>query len=95
MEPRAYLLAAMIAEGRGDLMRAQDALRRAVYLAPTHPVAHAQQVALHRRLGRPELAERARLNALALLATLPDAARLDSVEPLTAGALRRALEGIP
>lgn len=92
--PEACLLLAMIAESRGDLGSALESLRGALYLEPDLPVARASQALLLERLGRPEEAARAREHALRTLSLLPSDAPLRAVEPITAGALRRAL-GVP
>lgn len=89
--PESYLLLAMAAEARGDDAGALEALRRALYLEPGLAQAHAALVPLFTRLGRPDEAARARRNALDAIDELDDAAALRGVEPLTAGALRRAL----
>ena len=92
--PEACLLLAMIAESRGDLGSALESLRGALYLEPEFPVARANQALLLERLGRTEEASRAREHALRTLSLLPSDAPLRAVEPITAGALRRAL-GVP
>jgi chemotaxis protein methyltransferase CheR len=89
--PESYLLLAMAAEARGDDDGAVEAVRRALYLEPGLAQAHAALVPLFGRLGRPEEAARARRNALGALQGLEDDTALRGVEPVTAGALRRAL----
>ena len=89
--PEAYLLVAMAAEARGDDAAAVESVRRALYLEPGLALAHAALVPVFGRLGRPDEAARARRNALEALQGLDDDAALRGVEPLTAGALRRAL----
>jgi chemotaxis protein methyltransferase CheR len=86
-----FLLLAMAAEARGDDEAAVGALRRALYLEPGLAVAHASLVPLFSRLGDRGGAERSRRNALAALEGVAEDAPLRAVEPLTAGALRRAL----
>jgi chemotaxis protein methyltransferase CheR len=95
--PESYLLLATVAESRGDLGAAVDSIRRALYLDPTLATGHATLVALYHRLGRPRDAERARRNALSTLEGFEEAELIKGVEPITAGALRRALEqpGVP
>jgi chemotaxis protein methyltransferase CheR len=88
-----YLLVAVAAEARGDLAAAVEAARRALYLEPDLAMAHATLLALYRRLGRTEDAARARRNALRAIEGLDDATELRGVEPVTAGALRAALNG--
>ncbi|MFP2912256.1 chemotaxis protein CheR, partial [Pyxidicoccus sp. 3LFB2] len=89
--PEAYLLLAMVAEGRGDLHAAVDAVRKALYLEPQLAQGHATLVALYGRLDRREDAERARQNALRALEGLDDEQPLRGVETMTAGGLRQAL----
>jgi chemotaxis protein methyltransferase CheR len=91
MCPESYLLLAMAADARGDLGGAIDALRRALYLDPGLAMAHAALVPLYGRMARHDEAARARRNALEAVAGLDDGAPLRWVEPITAGALRRAL----
>jgi chemotaxis protein methyltransferase CheR len=90
--PEAWLLVSMVADARGDLAAAVDAVRRALYLDPGLALGHAALVPLYVRLGLPEEAARARRNALESLAGLDDAAPLRGIEAVTAGALRSALE---
>ena len=92
MQPEPFLLLALLAQERGDLEPALDAVRRALYLDSSLAMGHALLSTLQQRMNQPEAAARARRNALALLAGLDDAAPLRSIEPVTAGALRRALE---
>jgi chemotaxis protein methyltransferase CheR len=87
-----FLRIAHAAEVRGDLGAAIDGLRRALYLDPDLAVAHATLVPLYRRSGLTADAERARRNALRVLEGLDDGAFLPGTEPITAGALRGALE---
>ncbi|MFY1827090.1 CheR family methyltransferase [Myxococcus fulvus] len=89
--PEAYLLLAMVAEGRGDLNGAVEAVRKALYLEPRLALGHATLVALYGRMDRPEDAERARQNALRSLDGLDDEHPLRGVETMTAGGLRQAL----
>lgn len=91
--PECFLLVSMAAEARNDLPAAVGALRKALYLEPRLAVAHAGLIPLLQRLGDRAGAERARRNAAAVLAELADDAVLRAVEPVTAGALRRALDG--
>ncbi len=90
--PESHLLVAMAADARGDVGGAIDALRRALVLEPGLAMAHAALVPLYARLGRSDLAARARRSALEAVAGLDDGATLRGVEPITAGALRSALE---
>lgn len=90
--PRSYLLLSMATEARGDVTGAVEAVRQALHLEPALAVAHASLLSLYRRLGRRADAERARLAALQALHGVDEAERLTAVEPVTAGALRRALE---
>ena len=90
--PRSYLLLGMAAEAGGDMAGAEEAVRHALDLEPALAVAHASLLSLYRRLGRRAEAERERLAALQALHGLDEAERLTAVEPVTAGALRRALE---
>ncbi len=89
--PEAYLLLAMVAEGRGDLNGAVEAVRKALYLEPQLALGHATLVALYGRMDRREDAERARQNALRALDGLDDEHPLRGVETMTAGGLRQAL----
>ncbi|QDE67816.1 chemotaxis protein CheR [Myxococcus xanthus] len=89
--PEAYLLLSMVAEVRGDLNGAVEAVRKALYLEPRLALGHATLVALYRRMERPEDAERARQNALRALDGLDDEHPLRGVETMTAGGLRQAL----
>jgi chemotaxis protein methyltransferase CheR len=82
----------MATEARGDVAGAVEAVRHTLHLEPALAVGHASLVPLYRRLGRRADAERARLAALEALHGLDEAERLTAVEPVTAGALRRALE---
>ena len=85
----------MAAEERGDDAAAQEAVRRALELAPGLAQGHATLVRLHARQGRPGEAALARRAALDALEGLPDETTLRGVEPLTAGALRQALGAPP
>jgi chemotaxis protein methyltransferase CheR len=87
-----HLRLAIAAEVRGDLAAAIEGLRRALYLDPDLAAAHATLVPLYRRTGLPAEAERARRNALRALEGVEDGAVLPGAEPLTAGALRGALD---
>jgi chemotaxis protein methyltransferase CheR len=89
--PEAYLLLAMVAEGRGNVSEAVDAVRKALYLEPRLAVGHAMLVTLYDRLDRKDDAERARQNALRALEGLEDGHLLQGVEAVTAGSLRQAL----
>ncbi|QDE89620.1 chemotaxis protein CheR [Myxococcus xanthus] len=89
--PEAYLLLSMVAEVRGDLNGAVEAVRKALYLEPRLALGHATLVALYGRMDRPEDAERARQNALRALDGLDDEHPLRGVETMTAGGLRQAL----
>ncbi|HYO51854.1 CheR family methyltransferase [Archangium sp.] len=91
LSPEAYLLLAMVSEGRGDVQGAVAAVRKALYLEPQLAIGHAMLVALYGRLGQPEAAERARRNALHALEGLDDEDVLRGVEAMTVGGLRRAL----
>jgi len=91
LSPEAYLLLAMVFEGRGDVQGAVDAVRKALYLEPQLAIGHAMLVALYGQLGQPEEAERARRNALRALEGLDDEQVLRGVEEVTVGGLRRAL----
>ena len=91
LSPEAYLLLAMVAEGRGDVQGAVAAVRKALYLDPQLAVGHAMLVALYGQLGQSEEAERARRNALRALEGLDDELLLQGVEAVTVGGLRRAL----
>ncbi|MFY0569175.1 CheR family methyltransferase [Archangium lansingense] len=91
LSPEAYLLLAMVAEGREDVQGAVAAVRKALYLEPQLAIGHAMLVALYGRLGQPEESERARRNALRALEGLDDEHVLRGVEAMTAGGLRRAL----
>jgi molecular chaperone Hsp33 len=71
---------------------AVEAVRRALYLDPSLAQAHAALVPLFARLGRGEEAARARRNALEALHGLDDDTVLRGVEPITAGALRLAID---
>jgi chemotaxis protein methyltransferase CheR len=89
--PEAYLLLAMVADGRGEVNGAVDAVRKALYLEPGLAVGHAMLVSLYDRLERRDDAERARQNALRALDGLDDEHLLRGVEAVTAGGLRQAL----
>ncbi|MDY7225185.1 CheR family methyltransferase [Hyalangium rubrum] len=89
--PEAYLLLAMVAEARGDLNGAVDAVRKALYLDPQMALGHATLMTLYTRLNRREDADRARQNALRALDGLDDDHPLRGVETVTAGGLRQAL----
>lgn len=93
--PESFLLLAVAAEVRGDDAAAQEAVRRALELAPGLAQGHATLVRLHARQGRPGEAALARRAALDALEGLPDETTLRGVEPLTAGALRQALGAPP
>ncbi|CAM3158620.1 protein-glutamate O-methyltransferase CheR [Corallococcus sp. ZKHCc1 1396] len=96
MCPEAYLLLAMVAEARGDLFAAVEAVRKALYLEPQLAMGHATLVALYSRLDRRDEAERARQNALRALDGLDDEHPLRGVETtMTAGGLRQALSPRP
>ncbi len=91
LSPEAYLLLAMVSEGRGDVQGAVAAVRKALYLDPQLALGHAMLVALYGQLGQPEEADRARRNALRALEGLDDELVLRGVETMTVGGLRRAL----
>lgn len=87
----AHLLLALLAETAGDDDAALAAVRRALYLDPDDPLAHATLARLHARAGRDDEARRSRANALAALGGRDDGELLPGPSPITAGALRRAL----
>jgi chemotaxis protein methyltransferase CheR len=91
LSPEAYLLLAMVYEGRGDVQGAVTAVRKALYLEPQLAIGHAMLVALYGQLGQADEAERARRNALRALEGLDDEHVLRGVETMTAGGLRRVL----
>ncbi|WP_233262066.1 CheR family methyltransferase [Vitiosangium sp. GDMCC 1.1324] len=91
LTPEAYLLLAMMYEGRGDVQGAVAAVRKALYLEPQLAIGHAMLVAMYGRLGQPEEAERARRNALRAMEGLDDEHVLRGVETMTVGGLRSAL----
>jgi chemotaxis protein methyltransferase CheR len=91
LSPEAYLLASMVADARGDVAAAVDAIRRALYLDPGLAMGHAALVPLYARLGLADESARARRNALEAIDGLDDGAPLRGVEVITAGALRSAL----
>ncbi|RYZ36733.1 MAG: chemotaxis protein CheR [Myxococcaceae bacterium] len=96
LSPEAYLLLAMVAEARGDLLAAVEAVRKALYLEPQLALGHATLVSLYSRLEQREDAERARQNALRALDGLDDEHPLRGVETtMTAGGLRQALAPRP
>ena len=91
--PEAYLLLAMVAEARGDLNAAVDAVRKALYLDPKLALGHATLMTLYTQLDRREDADRARLNAMRAIEGLDDEHPLRGVETtMTVGVLRQALE---
>jgi chemotaxis protein methyltransferase CheR len=91
--PEAYLLLAMVAEARGELTGAVDAVRKALYLDPKLALGHATLMTLYTQLDRREDAERARLNAMRAIEGLDDEHPLRGVETtMTVGVLRQALE---
>ena len=92
LSAEAFLVAAVAADACGDAESALAALRRALYLDPQLPGAHAHAARVFEGLGRSADAARSRANALAALAVLDDAAPVAGFDDLTAGALRRALE---
>ncbi len=90
--PEAYLLLAMVAEARGDLNGAVDAVRKALYLDPQLALGHATLMTLYTQLNRREDADRARQNALRAIEGLDDDHPLRGVETsMTVGVLRQAL----
>jgi chemotaxis protein methyltransferase CheR len=91
--PEAYLLLAMVAEARGDLNGAVDAVRKALYLDPKLALGHATLMTLYTQLDRREEADRARQNAMRAIEGLDDDHPLRGVETtMTVGVLRQALE---
>jgi tetratricopeptide (TPR) repeat protein len=91
--PEPWLLLAQLAEARGEVEVALAEVARALEVEPALPVGHAARAALLRRLGQPALAGMARADALHALEGAPDDLPLRAVEPVAAGALRRALAG--
>jgi len=90
--PEAYLLLAMVAEARGDLNGAVDAVRKALYLDPQLALGHAKLMTLYTNLNRREDADRARQNALRAIEGLDDEHPLRGVDTtMTVGVLRQAL----
>lgn len=90
--PEAFLLLAMVAEARGDLNAAVDAVRKALYLDPQLALGHATLMTLYTQLNRREDADRARQNALRAIEGLDDEHPLRGVETtMTVGVLRQAL----
>jgi chemotaxis protein methyltransferase CheR len=92
LRPEPFLFAAAAAEARGDLDAAVRWVGRALFLDPAHAVARASLVPLLGRLGLREQADRARREALAALRGIPGDRLLPGIEPVTAGALRDALD---
>jgi chemotaxis methyl-accepting protein methylase len=88
----AHLILATLDEAAGDVPAALEHLRRALYLDPTFISAHVAQASLFRRLGRERDASRARANALRHLGALAPETLLCGIHPITARALRDALE---
>jgi chemotaxis protein methyltransferase CheR len=91
LSPEAYLLLSLMADARGDVQAAVEAVRKALYLDPQMALAHAMLVPLYGRLGQQAEAERARRNALRALDGVDDEQVLRGVEEMTVGGLRRAL----
>jgi chemotaxis protein methyltransferase CheR len=89
--PEPWLVLAQVAEVRGQVAEAAALLRRALEVEPGMPVALASLSALLRLLGKPGLSEMARAEALRALDGLPEQHPLRGLEPIPAGALRRAL----
>jgi chemotaxis protein methyltransferase CheR len=90
--PVAFLLQSMCLSERGQVEGAIEALEKALYLSPSMVMAHVELVSLFRKAGKPKDAERARRNALRALEKLSNEAPVEAVEPITAGALKKALE---
>jgi chemotaxis protein methyltransferase CheR len=91
--PKAYMVLAMVAEAKGDLNGAVDAVRKALYLDPKLALSHAKLMTLYSNLERREDAERARRNALSAIEGLDDDHMLHGVETsMTVGVLRQALK---
>jgi chemotaxis protein methyltransferase CheR len=88
----AQLVLATLDEAAGNVPAALEHLRRAIYLDSSLVSAHAAQAALFRRLGRERDASRARANALRHLGALAPDTLLCGIHPITARALRDALE---
>ena len=88
----AHLVLATLDEAAGDVPAALEHLRRAIYLDSSLVSAHAAQASLFRRLGRERDAGRARANALRHLGALAPDTLLCGIHPITARALRDALE---
>ncbi len=95
VRPEPFLFAAAAAEARGDLSAAVRWLGRALFLDPGHVLARASLVPLLERVGDRAGAARARRQALAALASVPDDQLLPGVDPVAAGALRNALASGP
>jgi len=89
--PEPWLVLAQVAEVRGRVGEAVALLRQALDVEPRMPVALASLSALLRLLGKPGLSEMARVEALRSLDGLADQHPLRGLEPIPAGALRRAL----
>jgi chemotaxis protein methyltransferase CheR len=81
-----YILA-LINQESGFLDQAITRLKKTLYLAPDHLLAHFNLVSLYQRLNRPELAARHRSQAIRLAAGLPPDQLLPDADGLTAGRL--------
>ncbi|MCX8026751.1 MAG: tetratricopeptide repeat protein, partial [Thermodesulfovibrionales bacterium] len=67
-----YFLLASIAEEKRDYQRAEDAIRKIIYINPNHPIAYFRLGNLLIRSGRTEEAKKAFSTALTLFQTVDD-----------------------
>ena len=87
LSPDVHYLHALLLRAQEDSDQALQALRRTLYLAPDHVLAHHALAELYRRRGKNREARLYYQNALLLLELLPGEAPLPQADGLTAGTL--------
>jgi chemotaxis protein methyltransferase CheR len=94
LDPAAHYLHAMVLLERGERDAAAAALRRALYVDPTHLMSHVASGNLARAEGREEEARRDFRNALSLAERMRPGDAIADSDGLTAGALRETLAAL-
>lgn len=92
--PEAFYLLGMILFEQGDLLAAEQNLKKALYLDPDHLLAHFQMATLCLRAGKKKQAGKHRQNVADLLQKFGEEDLLPGSEGMTAGNLRNLITSI-
>ncbi len=92
--PEAYFLQGKILFEQGEVSKAEQQLKRALYLDPDHLLAHFQMATLCLRAGKEKQARKHKQNVADLLLRFQDDDLIPGAEGMTAGHLRGLLQPI-